>query len=102
MLPSAYTAKEHSEHSLLTSRPEKNKNISNSNKYYIPLGWNILETNRTVGGLFGYSSVNSMVSLKVPGIREIVLNEMIKKTRYNKKTFKTVPINRNSIFTSNG
>jgi len=25
-----------------------------------------LETNRTVGGLFGYSSVNSIVSLKVP------------------------------------
>ncbi len=33
---------------------------------HIPFGWNILETNRTVGGLFGYSSVNSMVSLKVP------------------------------------
>ena len=37
---------------------------------YIPFGWNILETNRTVGGLFGYSSVNSMVSLKVPGIKK--------------------------------
>lgn len=32
----------------------------------LPLGWNILETNRTVGGLLGYSSVNSIVSLKVP------------------------------------
>lgn len=32
----------------------------------LPFGWNILETNRTVGGLFGYSSVNSIVSLKVP------------------------------------
>lgn len=30
------------------------------------LGWNILDTNRTVGGLFGYSSVNSIVSLNVP------------------------------------
>lgn len=29
-------------------------------------GWNIFETNRTVGGLFGYSSVNSIVNLKVP------------------------------------
>lgn len=29
-------------------------------------GWNIFDTNRTVGGLFGYSSVNSMVNLKVP------------------------------------
>lgn len=29
-------------------------------------GWNIFDTKRTVGGLFGYSSVNSMVSLKVP------------------------------------
>lgn len=31
-----------------------------------PFGWNILETNRTVGGLLGYSSVNSRVSLNVP------------------------------------
>lgn len=30
------------------------------------LGWNILETNLTVGGLLGYSSVNSIVNLKVP------------------------------------
>lgn len=30
------------------------------------LGWNIFETNLTVGGLLGYSSVNSIVSLKVP------------------------------------
>lgn len=30
------------------------------------LGWNILLINLTVGGLFGYSSVNSIVSLKVP------------------------------------
>lgn len=29
-------------------------------------GWNIFDTKRTVGGLFGYSSVNSIVSLKVP------------------------------------
>lgn len=30
------------------------------------LGWNILDTKRTVGGLLGYSSVNSIVSLNVP------------------------------------
>ena len=35
-------------------------------KQYKPLGWNIFETNRTVGGLLGYSSVNSTVSLNVP------------------------------------
>lgn len=29
-------------------------------------GWNILDTKRTVGGLFGYSSVNSIVNLNVP------------------------------------
>ena len=29
-------------------------------------GWNIFDTKRTVGGLFGYSSVNSIVSLNVP------------------------------------
>lgn len=29
-------------------------------------GWNIFDTKRTVGGLLGYSSVNSIVSLKVP------------------------------------
>ena len=39
-------------------------------KWYLPFGWNILETNLTVGGLFGYSSVNSIVSLKVPVIRK--------------------------------
>lgn len=39
-------------------------------KRYLPFGWNILETNLTVGGLFGYSSVNSIVSLKVPVIRK--------------------------------
>lgn len=32
----------------------------------LPLGWNILEVNRTVGGLLGYSSVNSTVNLNVP------------------------------------
>lgn len=35
-------------------------------KQLLPLGWNIFEINLTVGALFGYSSVNSMVSLKVP------------------------------------
>lgn len=29
-------------------------------------GWNIFETKRTVGGLLGYSSVNSIVNLNVP------------------------------------
>ena len=33
---------------------------------YLPLGWNIFDTNLTVGGLFGYSSVNSIVNLNVP------------------------------------
>lgn len=31
-----------------------------------PLGWNILDTNRTIGGLLGYSSENCIVNLKVP------------------------------------
>ena len=38
---------------------------------FAPLGWNILETNRTVGGLFGYSSVNSRVSLNVPSSKGV-------------------------------
>ena len=29
-------------------------------------GWNILDLNFTTGALFGYSSENSIVSLKVP------------------------------------
>lgn len=29
-------------------------------------GWNIFDTNLTVGALFGYSSVNSIVNLNVP------------------------------------
>lgn len=33
---------------------------------YLPLGWNIFDKNLTVGGLFGYSSENSIISLKVP------------------------------------
>lgn len=33
---------------------------------YLPFGWNILDKNLTVGGLFGYSSENSITSLKVP------------------------------------
>lgn len=32
----------------------------------LPFGWYILEINRTAGGLFGYSSVNSSTSLNVP------------------------------------
>lgn len=38
--------------------------------YCLPFGWNILETNRTVGGLFGYSSENSIRSLNVPAERQ--------------------------------
>lgn len=45
----------------------------------MPFGWNILETNLTVGGLFGYSSVNSMVSLNVPEVRK----ESVKKSIYH-------------------
>lgn len=33
---------------------------------YSPFGWNIFDKNLTVGGLFGYSSENSITSLKVP------------------------------------
>ena len=32
------------------------------------LGWNILERNFTTGGLLGYSSLNSRVSLNVPSL----------------------------------
>lgn len=32
----------------------------------LPFGWNIFDTKRTVGGLFGYSSVKTNVSLNVP------------------------------------
>lgn len=34
-------------------------------------GWNMWLTNLTVGGLFGYSSVNSIVSLKVPSSKGV-------------------------------
>lgn len=36
-----------------------------------PFGWNILEIKRTVGGLLGYSSENSITSLKVPAERKM-------------------------------
>lgn len=35
------------------------------------LGWNMWLTNLTVGGLFGYSSVNSIVSLNVPSSKGV-------------------------------
>ena len=38
-----------------------------------PLGWNILDTKRTVGGLLGYSSVNCIVNLKVPSSKGVSL-----------------------------
>jgi len=41
------------------------------NMLYSPFGWNILETNLTVGGLFGYSSVNDIVSLNVPSSKGV-------------------------------
>lgn len=44
---------------------------SNQVKKSIPLGWNIFDINFTTGGLFGYSSVNSIVSLKVPVMKMI-------------------------------
>lgn len=34
-------------------------------------GWNIFDTKRTVGGLLGYSSVNSIVSLNVPSSKGV-------------------------------
>ena len=34
-------------------------------------GWNIFVTNLTVGALFGYSSMNSRVSLKVPSSQAV-------------------------------
>ena len=39
------------------------------------LGWNILERNLTTGGLFGYSSLNSRVNLKVPSQKVTVSPE---------------------------
>ena len=38
---------------------------------HLPFGWNILEMNRTEGGLLGYSSVNSIVSLNVPSSKGV-------------------------------
>ena len=51
----------------------RNKKIINylASNTNLPLGWNILETNLTVGGLLGYSSVNSIVSLKVPSSKGV-------------------------------
>jgi len=34
-------------------------------------GWNIFDTKRTVGGLLGYSSVNSIVNLNVPSSKGV-------------------------------
>ena len=42
-------------------------------QYPSPLGWNIFETNLTMGGLLGYSSLNCMVSLKVPSSNGVSL-----------------------------
>ena len=43
------------------------------NNAALPLGWNILDTNRTTGGLLGYSSLNCMVSLNVPSSNGVSL-----------------------------
>ena len=43
------------------------------NSATLPLGWNILDTNRTTGGLFGYSSLNCMVNLNVPSSNGVSL-----------------------------
>lgn len=39
----------------------------------LPFGWNIFEINLTVGGLFGYSSVNSIANLNVPSSNGVSL-----------------------------
>ena len=44
-----------------------------TNSVSLPLGWNIFDTNRTTGGLFGYSSLNCMVSLNVPSSNGVSL-----------------------------
>lgn len=68
ILPSAYT-NTHNRTSSVT-------NTANMAHYFIttlrssPFGWNILEMKRTVGGLLGYSSENSITSLNVPAERE--------------------------------
>ena len=47
--------------------------INFKNNAALPLGWNILDTNRTTGGLLGYSSLNCMVSLNVPSSNGVSL-----------------------------
>lgn len=55
------------------------------------LGWNILLTNRTVGGLFGYSSVNSIVSLKVPSSKGVSCGlQSTQAITHRPKTFRPV------------
>ena len=40
--------------------------LSKASCPHLPLGWNIFDMNLTVGGLLGYSSVNSICNLNVP------------------------------------
>ena len=40
--------------------------LSKASRPHLPLGWNIFDMNLTVGGLLGYSSVNSICNLNVP------------------------------------
>ena len=59
-------------------RKEKNNITMKPGRYFknnaaLPLGWNILDTNRTTGGLLGYSSLNCMVSLNVPSSNGVSL-----------------------------
>ena len=49
---------------------------------HVPLGWNILETNRTIGGLFGYSSENRIVSLNVPSSNGVSFGLWTKSGQY--------------------
>lgn len=53
-------------HPLKRSHNGLSRTDSHANKVDSLLGWNICDLNLTTGALFGYSSVNAKVSLKVP------------------------------------
>jgi len=50
----------------LTGRKKKRTTRGKNLWLNLPLGWNIIDMNLTVGGLLGYSSVNSNCNLNVP------------------------------------
>ena len=59
----------------------------------LPFGWNIFEINLTVGGLFGYSSVNSMASLNVPSSNGVSLGlHMVLHRSYNVPMLPLIPM----------